>query len=329
MTARGDESDLVAGEITPVAGAHRFSHEAMAAQFHVYIVHDKASYARQGAQAAFEELDRLEKEMSRYVENSDIARLNRLRIDEELQLGLDTFECLWRAHQVYRQTHGAFDVSIGPLYACWLNEDRTLRQPSREEITTAAERTGMDKLILDRRWYTARVTVEGMRFDLGGIGKGYGVDRMAAILAEWRLDRVLIHGGGSSLLACRGPAPGKGWEVSFSDPRDRRRKLLRLELAHRAAAGSGLQRGRHIIDPRAGRLCPVDDTPAAWSLAGHATGADALSTAFMVMQDVEIERFTSEYGDTAAMVLRRGKGDGDQLEVRCWGAWPESPTDLA
>ena len=305
-------------------GAHRFSHEAMAAQFHVTLVHHDAAYSRQAAHTAFEELDRLERELSRFIENSDIARLNRLAVGEELPLGPDTFECLWRARQISQWTGGAFDVSVGPLYACWLNEDRTLRQPSPQEIAAAARRTGMDKLILDRRWRTARVTVEGMRFDLGAIGKGYAVDRMAAVLAEWRIDRVLVHGGGSSLLACRGPVSGKGWPVSFSDPRDRTRRLARVELTRRAAGGSGLEQGRHIIDPRSGRHHPVDGTLAAWSLAPDATTADALSTAFMVMEDAEIERFIARHPDMAAMVLRRIRPGLDQSDIRCWGTWPEA-----
>jgi len=314
-------------EAEGLSAAHRFSHEAMAAQFHVTLVHDDASYARQAVRAAFEELDRLERELSRFIENSDIARLNRLPVGEELPLGPDTFECLWRARQISQWTGGAFDVSVGPLYACWLNEDRTLRQPSPQEIAAAARRTGMDKLILDRRWRTARVTVEGMRFDLGGIGKGYAVDRMTSVLAEWRLDRVLIHGGASSLLANRGPASGKGWPVSFSDPRDRTRRLTCVELARRAAGGSGLEQGRHIIDPRPGRQRPVDAAMAAWSLAPDATTADALSTAFMIMEDAEIERFIAQHPDMAAMVLRRIRPGLHQFDIRRWGAWPEAAPD--
>jgi len=321
----------VFGPTQPIEAACHFTHEAMAAQFRVSIAHADAAYARQGAQAAFAELDRLEQELSRFVENSDIAQMNRLQPGRELQLGLDAFECLWQAKRLYTWTGGAFDVSVGPLYACWRDDEGRSRTPTADQVARAAARTGLDKLVLNRQWYTARVTVAGMRFDLGGIGKGYAVDRIVAVLAEWGLERVMIHGGGSSLRVCGGPVPGRGWPISFSDPRDRRRRLLQFEATHLAAAGSGLECGRHIIDPRPGRHRPVTNTLAAWALAPDATTADALSTAWMVMENDGIERLCADHPKIAAMILReqasesgqlaKTKPESDQFGIWRWGPW--------
>ncbi|MBN1126991.1 MAG: FAD:protein FMN transferase [Sedimentisphaerales bacterium] len=311
----------VGSEAKILSGAHRFSHEAMAAVFEVYVVCDNATYARQAAQAAFEELDHLEQDFSRFIANSDISRLNCLTAGGELALGLDTFECLSVAQKLWKQTKGAFDVTVGALYQCWLNEDKTIRQPSPENLALAIEKTGMDKLILNSHWYTAKVTIEGIQFDLGGIGKGYGVDRIAHVFEEWKLRRVLIHGGGSSLLAMEGPSEGKGWPVTFSNPLDRSEKLIHLELTHRAVGSSGLEQGKHIIDPRPGKARPVEGKLASWSLAPNATTADALSTAFMVMGDNEIEQFCKAHSDSAAMTTRQVKKVDFKLDIRRWGDW--------
>ncbi|MBN1817148.1 MAG: FAD:protein FMN transferase [Sedimentisphaerales bacterium] len=315
------QSDPVGNDAASLAGAHHFSHEAMAAVFEIYVVCDKGTYARQAAQAAFEELDHLEQDFSRFVGNSDVSRLNQLAVGEELSLGLDTFECLAAAEKLWKQTNGAFDVTVGALYRCWLNEDKTLRRPSPEDLALAIEKTGMDKLILNPQRYTSKVTTKGVQFDLGGIGKGYGVDLMARVLAEWKLTKALIHGGGSSLLAMDGPSDGKGWPVTFSNPLDRTEKLVRLELAHRAAGGSGLEQGRHIIDPRPGKARPVGGKLASWSLASDAATADALSTAFMVMSDKEIEQYCKKHPDVAAMTIRRQEKADSRMEIRRWGDW--------
>ena len=113
-----------------IADAHHFSHEAMATVYELYIVDEDEDYARAGAQAAFAEVDRLELEMSRFLSNSDISRLNAAEHGEIVDLGMDTFECLRRAKEMHDKTGGAFDISVGALYACWLDEDRRLRVPS-------------------------------------------------------------------------------------------------------------------------------------------------------------------------------------------------------
>jgi thiamine biosynthesis lipoprotein len=110
----------------------RFSHEAMATTFEIIIVHEDERYAQQAAAAAFDEVDRLEGELSRFIENSDISRINNLPANQPLRLGLDAFECLQLSRRIYAETNGAFDITIGPLLSCWRNEDGTPRTPSAE-----------------------------------------------------------------------------------------------------------------------------------------------------------------------------------------------------
>ena len=170
----GNKSTPVAGTIhregSAISKAHHFSHEAMATVFEIHVIEDDREYARQGAQAAFDEVDRLEQELSRYISNSDVSRLNRAVPGESVALGIETFECFLAAKEMFEQTGGVFDVTVGALYACWLNPDKSLRTPSADELERARRLTSMDHLRLDEESFSAEVNCPGVQFDLGGIG---------------------------------------------------------------------------------------------------------------------------------------------------------------
>ena len=286
-----------------IQDSHHFAHEAMATVFEIYITNDDETYARQGAQAAFAEVDRLELEMSRFISNSDISRLNDAVSGETVDLGMDVFECLSRARDMYDKTNGAFDISVGALYSCWLNDDRTLRQPSDEELARACELTGLDHLKLSDEDFSAEVLTEGVQFDLGGIGKGYAAEKMAEILREWSLGQALVLAGASSVLSVSVPEGMTGWPIKLRHPGNREDVLARFELTEGAISGSGKQKGQHIIDARSVEGVPVKGRLAAWAMAPDAVAADALSTAFMMLSAEEIDDYCLANPGTAAIIL--------------------------
>ena len=286
-----------------IQDSHHFAHEAMATVFEIYITDDDETYARQGAQAAFAEVDRLELEMSRFISNSDISRLNDAVSGETVDLGMDVFECLSRARDMYDKTNGAFDISVGALYSCWLNDDRTLRQPSGEELARACELTGLDHLKLSDEDFSAEVLTEGVQFDLGGIGKGYAAEKMAEILREWSLGQALVLAGASSVLSVSVPEGMTGWPIKLRHPGNREDVLARFELTEGAISGSGKQKGQHIIDARSVEGVPVEGRLAAWAMAPDAVAADALSTAFMMLSAEEIDHYCLANPGTAAIIL--------------------------
>tara|TARA_Y100000815_G_scaffold219402_1_gene205086 strand:+ start:288 stop:1271 length:984 start_codon:yes stop_codon:yes gene_type:complete len=286
-----------------IQDAHHFAHEAMATVFEIYITDDDETYARQGAQAAFAEVDRLELEMSRFISNSDISRLNDAVSGETVDLGVDVFECLSRAREMYDKTSGAFDISVGALYSCWLNDDRTLRQPSDEELARACELTGLDHLKLNEEDFSAEVLTEGVQFDLGGIGKGYAAEKMAEILREWSLGQALVLAGASSVLSVSVPEGMTGWPIKLRHPGNREDVLARFELTEGAISGSGNQKGQHIIDVRSVEGVPVEGRLAAWAMAPDAVAADALSTAFMMLSAGDIDDYCLANPGTAAIIV--------------------------
>jgi thiamine biosynthesis lipoprotein len=256
---------LALGEAGPLHGTRRFSHAAMATVFEVHCAHPDAGYARQAAQAAFDLVDRLEAELSRFIANSDVSRINHLAASESTRVSPETMECLEIAWHLHALTAGAFDVSIG---------------------------SGLGRLELVPEEFAVHAREGGARIDLGGIGKGYAVDRMAEVLEEWEIPHALVHGGFSSVLALEAPPDRDGWPLTLSAPGDGR-VLARVSAQRRALSASGVRKGDHILDPRTGR--PVRDR-AAWASvpAGSEAGdspaamAEGFSTAFMILSAEEV-----------------------------------------
>ena len=143
------ETSFVSSDWACVKDVHRFTHQAMATTFEIVVQHADKLYAQQAADAAFDELDRIEGELSRYIENSDVARINGLAAGQLLSLGLETFECLQISQKIHGQTGGAFDVTVGFLLDCWQDEGKKQRVPSAAELKFARAHTGMSLLRLD------------------------------------------------------------------------------------------------------------------------------------------------------------------------------------
>jgi len=249
-------------------GALRFAHQAMATEFEIFCVHANRDYAQQAAWAAFDLLDRLERELSRFIENSDISRINALALGESTRVSRWTMECLEIARQAYSETGGAFDISLG---------------------------SGLDRLQLVPRVQMVRATAIGVRLDLGGIGKGYAVDRMAEVLGEWDIHRALIHGGGSSVLALEAPPGRAGWPLTLGP-------CGAVEAHRRVFSASGIRKGGHIVNPRTGQ--PIRDREAVWVSAGqNGAMAEAYSTAFMILPVEKIEAICRKHADLEAWLM--------------------------
>jgi thiamine biosynthesis lipoprotein len=274
--------------------AHRFTCHAMATVFEVVVNRGEAAYAGQAARAVFAEIGRIERLFSRFDATSEIARLNRLGPGEAMAVGVETYECLSLADEVGRDSSGAFDINVRALIKCEGGAGVVPFALARTETGFEARRAAPE----DGR-------LVPLDLDLGGIGKGYALDRAVEVLADWSVEDALVHGGTSTAIAL-GDAPGeagKGWPVGVGGGWPCPEAPSALRLRSRALSGSGTEvKGKHILDPRTG--LPAAGHLAAW--VSHPSGAvsDALSTAFMVMTTGEVEAYCRRHGEVWALVVR-------------------------
>jgi len=240
---------------------HVFNHHAMATQFQVRIADEDKTYAAQAAQAAFALTDGLESLLSRFRANSDISQIAQLAPGEKLRVSEPVFVCLEIAKKMEQATRGAFSITAAALKS----------QPMQPQWSLLKEQLSI------------RCDAGKVDFDLGAIGKGFALDRMAEILCEWECHSFLLVAGGSSILAGNTPAGTTGWSCGLGDDHSAQRYWLN----NCSLSGSGLAvKGKHIVDPRTGQ--PAQRQNRAWALAETAAESDALSTACMVLSEPEI-----------------------------------------
>lgn len=244
-----------------MAEIHQFNHAAMATHFQVRIAYDDKTYAAQAARESFDLVDSLESQLSRFRINSDIARIAHLGPNETLRLSEPAFACLEIAKRMEEATHGAFCPTPAAL--------KTQASLPRWELLPRE----LSILCISGR----------VEFDLGAIGKGFALDRVAELLHHWDCPSFLLVAGGSSILAGDPPADSHGWSCGLGEDNSEQRILL----AHASLSGSGLAvKGAHILDPRTGQ--PALRKNRAWVLADTAAESDALSTACMVLSEPEL-----------------------------------------
>lgn len=246
---------------------HVFNHNAMATQFQVRIADQEKTYAAQAAQAAFALTDEMESKLSRFRANSEISLIAQLAVGETLRLTEPVFACLEIAKRMESATRGAFSPTA------------TARQ----------SQPALPQWTLLREIFSIRCDAGKLEFDLGAIGKGFALDRMAEVLREWSCPAYLLVAGGSSILAGAAPASTAGWSCGLDDDNAPRRYWLN----HCSLSGSGLAvKGKHIFDPRTGQ--PAQRQNRAWALCDTAAESDALSTACMVWDEVEMSAVVGE-----------------------------------
>jgi len=313
VTLLGDEpADLV----TDVA-VLRASRRAMATLFEVLLPFGSPG-AQHAAEAALDLIDELEDQLTVFRDHSEVSRLNGTAALSPVEVENRLFDLLEFAAHITRQTNGAFDIATGTLTKSWGFYRREGRVPTPAERAAAMSRTGTRFVVLDRERHTVRFLRSGLEINLGGIGKGYALDRAAELLRrEWGVSSALLHGGSSSVRAI-GTPPGhpRGWPVAVRHPWDPDRHLGTLYLADVALGTSAATfqhfdyNGRklgHVLDPRTG--WPAEGVQQVSVLAPTAAEADALSTAFFILGPGPTARFCQSRPDLGVVMLPNGEDE--------------------
>jgi thiamine biosynthesis lipoprotein len=281
---------LVPEPFTDEVALLRLARRAMATAFEVVVPFGTPDSVALG-EAAFGLLDELEAQLTVYRDTSEVCRLNREAPYRDVGVEPRLFGLLQECARLTAETGGAFDVTAGALIKAWGFFRGPRRVPGDDEREAALTRVGMRHVVLDAGRQTVRYLRPGLEINLGSVGKGHALDRVAeALAAGWEIPAVLLHGGYSSVYG-RGSPNGdpRGWPVVIRHPWDPGRRLAEVWLRDRALATSAATfqyleyQGRrlgHVLDPRTG--WPASGVASATAVAPTAARADALSTAFFV-----------------------------------------------
>jgi thiamine biosynthesis lipoprotein len=270
-------------------------HLVMGTFARVVAVAADAKVADKAIEAALAEIERVDKLMSDYKSDSEISQVNKDGFNRAVPVSEPTFEVLQRSIEFSKLTGGAFDITIGPLVDLWRSAKKKGVTPSQEEIAQAKSRVGFENLILNGKDRTVKFAVASMRLDLGGIAKGYAVDKAIEAMQQAGAIGGMVDIGGD--IRCFGKPP-KGrskWSIALQNPNvnkntDESDLLLVLKLDNAAVATSGdyqqfvLIEGKrysHIINRRTGTS--AEGLSSVTIITDSATDADALATAVSVM----------------------------------------------
>jgi thiamine biosynthesis lipoprotein len=238
---------------------------------------------------ALDEIDRVDRLMSNYRRDSPLSRLNREAANGPVAVEPELLELLAECLRWSRESDGAFDVTVGPLMKAWGFFRDDGRVPGEDELRRVLEVVGYRHVVLDRAGGTVRFDRPGVELDLGGIGKGYAVDRVVELLRRGGITSALVNLGGSSVYGLGAPPGREAWEIGIQDPTRSARIALTVSLRDRALSVAGgyerffEKKGvtySHIMDPRTGR--PVRGVLSVAVLSSSATDGDALDDVLFV-----------------------------------------------
>jgi len=296
---------------------------AMNCEFELVLCGSDRRYLIDAGEEAFEELARLEEQLSVFIPTSDVSDINAHAAERPVRIDARLFDLLLLAKRVSAETGGAFDISTGPLVRRWSAGDDHggFSVPTSEEISQLISKVGMKHVCLDQAAITVAFDRPGMMINLGAIGKGYAVREMADLLRGRGIDAGLISGGTSTVYAIGHAPDDDAWTVGIRNPVEREERLTTVRLRDRALSTSGGHerfteadgvRYSHVIDPRTGR--PADALLIACAVTSDPAESDALSTAFLVLGVEETKEYCSAHESVGA-VLVPVPAPGADLEI--------------
>jgi FAD:protein FMN transferase len=272
---------------------------AMATRFEIVLHGSDATALRAAAEEALDEIQRLDRKLSAYQPDSEIAHINARATHESVRVSPELFRLLERARDLSQKTSGAFDISVGPLLKLWGFMGSQGSIPDQKELEAARALVGIDKVLLDAEGQSVRFTRPGVLVDLGSIGKGYAIDRAAEILREAGVEGALLHGGTSTSYAIGSPSVESAsehnvtdsWKIAVEYPNSESAEFLTVVELRDAALSVSAVWGKsfttggttygHVIDPRSGQ--PTRSAVLGAVSVESATESDALSTALLVL----------------------------------------------
>ena len=253
---------------------------------------------------ALDEVDRIDRLMSHYKPESPLSRINREAARSPVSVEPELFDFIAESIQYSRNSDGAFDITVGPLMKAWGFFRGEGHLALDRELEDARSVVGWQHVILDPEHRTIHFDRSGVELDLGGIAKGYAVDRVVKLLKAANVSAALVSAGGSTIYGLGAPPDRRGWTVAVQDPVDSRKAARDVELRDRALSVAGSSeksfevdgvRYSHIMDPRTGG--PVQGVLSVAVMTTTGTEGDALDDAFFVLGPARTREYLQRLRD--------------------------------
>lgn len=258
----------------------------MGTEVSVYLWHDDPEVGQQAVNAIFSEVVRLDQLMSTYIEDSRMSEINRDAAERPVAAGDELFRLILRSLDISVLTHGAFDItydSVGQHY-----DFREGKRPDEDVIAEEVQRIDYRLVETDRDTGTINFLRPGVRINLGGIAKGYAVERGIEVARRYGVRNARVTAGGDTRLL--GDRLGQPWKIGIQNPRNEEEVAVTIPLENEAISTSGDyerffiedgERYHHIIVPSTGT--PAGEVHSATIIGPDAVLTDALSTSVFVM----------------------------------------------
>ena len=290
---------------------YHFTRFAMDTVVDYTLVSSDRSTAREAMLDAHEEVKRIEHLFWEEDSSSEIYRFN--ISDSGITTTAEIYELIKRARRYYTLTNGLFDITIKPVLSLYSFGDENAEPPEPVAISSRLQLVGMEHVKLsesddEASPYLLRKTDSGVKLALGGLAKGYAVDRAVGILEDRGIDQGLINAGGD--LYCLGARGDVPWKIGIQDPEDPNSIAAVLQCRDRAVATSGDyqrffihegERYHHLLDPGTGR--PARTVRSATVLTTSTERADALATGLFIKGIPGGFAMVDSLGDTYGIVV--------------------------
>lgn len=291
-----------------------YSLDFMGTQSHIMVVAEDETTARRCVDAAMLEFEHIEKLASFYDANSELNMVNRSAFEEEIKIESELFDIIEVAMLYSRVSGGAFDITVGPLVDLWKTAKT---KPTAQQLEQAQAKVGYHRLILNPEKRTVQFELEGMKIDLGGVAKGYAIDKAIFAIKQNGAVGGLVDVGGDIRCFGKTKTGEEFFKIGLQNPdnvgdSEKEQLLAVFKVKDRAVATSGDyqrfievdgERISHIINPAT--KTGAKKFRSVTIIAPKAIDADALATAVSVMDEKTGMEIIENLDNIEAVLVKR------------------------
>jgi FAD:protein FMN transferase len=281
--------------------------ELMGTYVTITIYGEEEQTVEQATEAAYKEIERIEKLVSNYINTSEVYILN-----ENQEIGNASNELIYLLTKSLKYgdiSQGAFDVTVQPILDLYKDSFENLkRPPTEEEVQETLNQVGYEYIFIKNK--NMKFT-KPTKITLGGIAKGYAIDKAIEVLKQYDVEHALVNAGGD--MRAIGAKGEEDWQIALQNPRDKKDHITIIHLNDKAVATSGdyeryyddEKKFHHIVDPRTG--FSATELISVTIVTDKAVDADALATSVFVLGKEDGLNLVENTKNTEALIITNDK----------------------